>query len=137
MKRRSLLRACPGSILPAHLPFSPTDPRNPAMAASTIAPQKTVTFTVTKVPHRAAARKTIERLMRLQPQIQKELDRRADLRRQKQNVTRRRGGGMWTSRVRVVKLAHLEPGASFTLRVTSQLLPDIKSVEQYLSSKSA
>lgn len=107
------------------------------MAASTIAPQKTVTFTVTKVPHRAAARKTIERLMRLQPQIQKELDRRADLRRQKQNVTRRRGGGMWTSRVRVVKLAHLEPGASFTLRVTSQLLPDIKSVEQYLSSKSA
>jgi hypothetical protein len=107
------------------------------MAASTTDSRKTVTYTVTKVPHSAAARKTIERLMRMQPQVQKELERRADRRRQKDNVTRRRAGGMWTSRVRTIKLAHIEQGATFTLRVTPQLLPDLKSVESYLSTKSA
>jgi hypothetical protein len=107
------------------------------MAASTIAPQKTITFTVTEIPVRTAARKTIERLMRMQPQIQKGLDRLARRRRQKDNVRRSRAGRMFTSRVRTVKLAHLEAGASFTLRVTPQIVADLKSVEAYLAATSA
>ena len=107
------------------------------MAASTPAPQRTVTFTVTKLPHGAAARKTIERLMRLQPEIQKELDRRADRRRQKENVTRRRAGGMWTSRVRTVKLAHLKQGASIINTGSETGLFGSKALLDYAATKGA
>ena len=38
-----------------------------------IAPLNTVTFTVKRIPRRVAQRKTIQRLMRLQPHVQKGL----------------------------------------------------------------
>ena len=57
-----------------------------------IAPTKTVTFTIKKVPTRAAERKTIRRLMRMQPEIQKGLKMLARRRRQKDNKPTTRAG---------------------------------------------
>ncbi len=41
--------------------------------AEVISPQQTVTFTVTSVPKRTAQRKTIERLIKMQPDVQRTL----------------------------------------------------------------
>ena len=103
--------------------------------ADVIAPQKTVTFTVTRVPQRSAHRKTIERLMKMQPDIQRGLKDLARRRRQHDNVTEIRAGRKWTSRARVTKLARVEPGESFTLMITPQIIADIRSVERFLKAK--
>ena len=42
---------------------------------------------------------------------------------------------MWVSRVRTTKLSRVEPGESSTLRITPQIIPDLKSVEGYLEAK--
>lgn len=105
--------------------------------ADVIAPNKEVTFTVTKRPQRSAERKTIQRLMRMQPEIQNGLDKLARRRRQKDNRPVSRAGVEWVIRVKTTKLTQVEPGESFTLHVTPQIIPDIKSVESYLDAKAA
>jgi hypothetical protein len=105
--------------------------------ADVIAPQKTVTFTVTRVPQRPAQRKTIERLMKMQPDIQRGLEKRARRRRQHDNIIDIRAGRKWVQRVRASKLAHVEQGQSFTLTLTPQIIPDIKSVERFLKAEKA
>lgn len=109
------------------------------MAAATdlIAPQNTVTFTVTKAPARTAEQKTIRRLMRMQPHIQRGLDKLARRRRQQDNVTTVRAGRPWTNRARTTKLTRVAPGESFTLTITPQIIPDLKSVEKFLQAKKA
>ena len=103
--------------------------------ADAIAPLKTVTFTVTKVPSRPDALQTIQRLMRMQPQMQHELKRRAMKRRQQDNEQTRRGGRIWINRARAVKLARVDPGATFTLTLTAQIIPDVRSVQRYLKAE--
>lgn len=109
------------------------------MAAATdiITPRNTVTFTVTKAPQRTAEKKTIQRLMRMQPEVQRGLAKLARRRRQEDNVTRQRAGRMWTSRVKTTKITRVAAGESFTLTITPQIIPDIKSVEKFLSAKKA
>jgi hypothetical protein len=97
-------------------------------------PSETVTFTITKVPRRPADRKTIQRLMRLQPEIQKGLKALQKQRRQKDNVTAIRAGVPWTHRARATKLTRVEKGESFTLRITPQIIPDLRSVEKFLAT---
>ncbi len=63
--------------------------------ADIIAPQKTVCFTITKVPNRPAQRRTILRLMQMQPDIQRGLKMLARRRRQRDNQVRRHGGRVW------------------------------------------
>ena len=99
-----------------------------------IAPSKTVKFTITKTPHRPAELKTIQRLMRMNRSIQKGLERIANRRRREDNVTRQRAGGQWTNRVKMTKLTHVRKGESFTLTITPQIMPDIKSVEKFLEA---
>ncbi len=101
--------------------------------ADSIAAQKTVTFVLTKVPKRTPQRKTIERLMRMQPRIQRGLKKLAQRRRRHDNVRYIRAGTEWVNRTKVTKLARLQPGATFTLMITPQIIPDIKSVESYLA----
>ncbi len=101
--------------------------------ADAIAAQKTVTFVISKVPQRAPLRKTIERLMRMQPHIQRGLKKLAQRRRRHDNVRYIRAGTEWVNRAKVTKLARLQPGATFTLTITPQIVPDIKSVESYLA----
>ena len=105
--------------------------------ADVIAPQKTVTFTVTRVPPRSAQRKTIERLMKMQPDMQRELKMRARRRRQQDNIVDIRAGRKWIHRVRASRLARAEEGQTFTLTLTPQIIPDVKSVQQFLKAEKA
>ena len=97
-----------------------------------IAPLETLTFTVEKVPRRPAQRKTIERLMKLQPELQSGLRKIARKRRVHDNIVRIRAGRKWIQRVRATKVARVEQGNSFTLTLTPQIIPDLRSVEKFL-----
>ncbi len=105
--------------------------------SSAIAPQSNITFTITSVPARDAQVKTIQRLMRMQVHIQQGLRHLAKRRRQVDNVTTIRAGRPWTNRKKVTKLTPVEQGETFTLLITPQIIPDIKSVEKFLSAKTA
>ena len=102
-----------------------------------IAPGNEVTFTITKAPRRIRDQKTLLRLMRMQPHIQKGLKMLQRRRALQDNDPRRRAGLIWVHRKRATKLARVERGASFTLRVTPHIIPDIKSVDRFLEAKSA
>ncbi|MEM7228135.1 MAG: hypothetical protein AAF432_04890 [Planctomycetota bacterium] len=100
-----------------------------------IAPQKTVTFTITEQPKRDADKKTIQRLMRMQPHVQKGLRKLATKRRLHDNHTYIRAGVEWVNRKKTTKLVRPDKGESFTLFVTPQIIPDIRSVEKFLDAK--
>lgn len=102
-----------------------------------ITPNSTMTFTVTAVPPTVAKVKTIERLMWMQPEIQKGMRMLQRRRRQKDNVTYIRAGRAWTSRKRATRLQRCEEGQEFTIRVTAQILNDLKSVSTWLDARSA
>ena len=99
-----------------------------------LVPGNDVTFTITAAPRREAERKTIQRLMRMQPEIQKGLRALARRRRVQDNRTYIRAGNPWTDRARTTKLTRVAPGETFTLRITPQMIRDIESVSKYLSS---
>jgi len=105
--------------------------------ADVIAPSNTVTFTITKAPTRTAEIKTLHRLIRMQRSMQDGLRRLSKRRRQKDNWSEPRAGRTWMNRVPMTRLSKVEAGETFTLRITPQILPDIKSVEQYLKAEKA
>lgn len=102
-----------------------------------VAPGNNVTFTITKAPRREAERKTIQRLMRMQPHIQQGLRELAKRRRREDNRPYIRAGVIWVDRCKTTKLTRVAPGQTFTLRVTPQIIPDFKAVEKYLDAKAA
>ena len=97
----------------------------------------TMTFTIKKDPPTSAVEKTIRRLMRMQPEIQKGLRMLARRRRQKDNVTTIRAGRPWTNRAKATKLTQVKVGETFTIRVTPHILPDVASVAAYLDFQPA
>ena len=97
-----------------------------------IAPLKTVTFTVTKVPRKPSQRETIQRLMRMQRDVQRSLKKLARRRRQHDNVPSRHGGKIWIIRAKATRVTTVETGATFTLTLTPQIIPDVKSVAGFL-----
>jgi hypothetical protein len=101
--------------------------------ADQITPNQTMTFTVQRTPRTPAGRKTIERLMGMQASIQNGRSKLATLRRRKDNVTYIRAGRKWVNRKRATKLVVAEPGATFTLLVTPQIVNDLKSVADCLA----
>ncbi len=104
---------------------------------ATIEPGTTVTFVVTKTPPRSPQRKTLTRLMC------QNVDRRRDLkkvqrrRRQKDNIATRRSGRVWVNRAKAVRTVHVLPGERFTITVTPQIVPDLRSVEKFLKVETA
>jgi hypothetical protein len=102
-----------------------------------LAPSSTVTFTITSLPKNESGRKTLNRLMKMQPQIQKGLAMLARRRRQKDNIPTSRAGRIWINRKRPTQLTRVEIGESFTLRVSPHIIPDIMSVAAYLDMKAA
>ena len=102
-----------------------------------ITPNSTMTFTVTAVPPTAAKVKTIERLMWMQPEMQKGMRMLQRRRRQKDNITYVRAGRPWTNRKRATRLQRCEAGQEFTIRITPQIANDLKSVANWLDAKSA
>ena len=109
------------------------------MAAKTdvIIPTRTVTFTINSVPKRVPERKTIGRLMKMQPDIRRGLKALAKKRRQHDNHTYIRCGRPWTNRARATQLIRVIPGETFTLTITPQIVADLKSVERYLTAKAS
>ena len=103
--------------------------------ALSIEPNTQVTFTITQTPRRPADRKTIQRLMRMQPDIQKGLKMLQGKRRREDNNEYIRAGKWWTDRAKATKLTKVEAGESFTLNVTPHIIPDLNSVEKFLATK--
>lgn len=97
----------------------------------TLTPGTTVTLRVKTVPATAKARKTIERLMRLNPKAQRTLDKVAKVR-GRTTPLNQRGGRMWASRIPATKCVGCEAGATFPLRITPQIIPDVASVGRYI-----
>lgn len=100
-----------------------------------LAPQQTVTFTIKKAPRLEAQRKTIDRLMRMQTHVQSGLRRLARKRASTDNKPYIRAGVEWVDRAKATKLTNVAPGETFTLTLTPQILPDLRSVEQFLEAK--
>ncbi len=97
-----------------------------------IAPLATLTFTVAKVPRRAAQVKTIERLMKLEPDRQRTLRHLQRRRKLYDNIVGIRAGRKWINRARATKVTKVLPGETFTITVTPQVIPDLRSVEKFL-----
>lgn len=97
-----------------------------------ITPSKEYTFTVNKVPAREASRKTLIRLMQMQPSVKKGLSNLQRKRKLTDNIFGIRAGRPWINRKRATKIVWLEKGAQFTITVTPQLVNDVKSVQKYL-----
>ncbi len=102
-----------------------------------ITPNATLTFTIKSEPRRPAARKTIERLMWMQPHAKKDLSMLQRRRKQKDIKYTIRAGRVWFDRPRATRTVRCEKGASFTLQVTPQIVNDLKSVEKYLTITAA
>lgn len=102
-----------------------------------LAPCSTVTFTITSMPKNERGIKTLRRLMRMQPEVQKGLSMLARRRRQTDNRPTTRAGRIWIDRKRPTQLVKVLVGESFTLRITPQIIGDLKSVEKYLDAKAA
>jgi hypothetical protein len=97
-----------------------------------ITPGQELTFTLTAAPRRAAERKTLERLMRMESSVRHGLQKLARRRRQHDNKGHQRGGRLWWVRPHATRLVYPAPGATFTLFVTPQIAADLASVEKYL-----
>jgi general secretion pathway protein E len=69
--------------------------------------------------------------------IRRELKMVARRRRQKDNIPTRRSGRIWVNRAKATRLVRVEPGESFTLTVTPQIVADLQSVRGFLDAKSA
>jgi len=105
--------------------------------ADKIVPNTELTFTIVKEPTRPAARKTIERLMWMQPQVKKDLSMLQRRRKQKDIKYTIRAGRVWFDRPRATRTVRCEKGASFKLNITPQIVNDVKSVEKYLAVTTA
>ena len=101
-----------------------------------IAPGQPVRCTVTKAPRAAGARKTIERLMRLDPDNSKSLRRAQHLRLRRMNRYTR-GNRLWSSREKAARVVRVDNGASWSLTVTPHIAPDLRSVAEYISVENA
>lgn len=97
-----------------------------------IATGKTVTFTISSMPKREASRKTIHRLMQLQPAVRSGLKKLQHRRKRIDNRTYVRAGKDWTDRVKATRLTRVVLGESFTLTLTPHILPDVRSIEKYV-----
>ena len=104
--------------------------------STTFTPGQQIRCTITKAPRAEAARKTIARLMRQDPENNKGL-RIGQRRRKKTNNPYIRGNRMWVARVKAAKVVRVVNDETWTMTYTPLLAPDIASVESYLDIKPA
>ncbi|MCH2136661.1 MAG: hypothetical protein MK101_08765 [Phycisphaerales bacterium] len=103
--------------------------------AAQITPNTDMTFVVATMPTRSAPVKTIERLMGMHTDAQRARQKVARQRALKDNVKYIRAGRPWVNRARATKVVRCVPGAEFSIRVTPQIMGDLKSVERYLEAR--
>lgn len=94
-------------------------------------PGQTIRCTITARPGADDRRQTIARLMRRDPQIKKGL-RKAQAHRARTTRSYIRGGREWFVRPKASRLAHPEPGNSWTMPFTPEILPDLQSVSDFV-----
>lgn len=92
---------------------------------------ETISCEVLKMPRAQGSVKTIQRLMRRDPTIGKQL-RTAQEHRRQNMTSHQRGGRMWVDRERCSKVAVVSRGAKWTMTYTVDLARDLDSVSSFL-----
>lgn len=99
-------------------------------------PGQTIKCTIAKAPRNAAGRKTLERLMRLQPSVARGL--RSSHRKRQQNLNvYNRGNRDWTSRKPCGKIVKVAAGQTWTMTFSANLAPDLASVAECIKVENA
>ena len=91
---------------------------------------KTVTIEITKLPNADAARKTLVRLCRKDPKIERH--HRAQTAKRPSWERWRRGGKMWHHQMRTKPAVKLAAGQTFRVRATLDVMRDLESVKQFV-----
>lgn len=99
-----------------------------------IKPGQTITCTIKKAPVAHGARRTLQRLMRHDPSIRKGL-RHAQQLRAKRMHSYIRGNRVYYSREKAARIARMAEGNSWAMTLTPDIVPDLRSVEQYIDIK--
>lgn len=102
----------------------------------TLKPGQTIRCTVLKLPKAAAACKTIERLMRRDPQVIRGL-RKSHVLRERSTLVYNRGNRDWVQRQKVGKIVRLVAGNSWSFVFDLNIVPEMKSVADYLKIEKA
>lgn len=94
-----------------------------------------VSLQVKQVPRSSGGRQTLTRLLARDPDV-------ARAQRQRKHArpsweTWRRGGKMWHHQMKSKPPVRLEPGATYKVRATVDLMRDLESVKQYVEIKPA
>ncbi len=104
--------------------------------SDTFKPGQTIRCTITKLPKAAADRKTIERLMRRDPQVIRGLRRSARVR-AATTVTYNRGNRDWVQRQKVGKIVRVVKGNSWTCVFDLNAAHDFKAVADFVKVEAA
>jgi hypothetical protein len=91
-----------------------------------------IACTITKLPRKAAAVDTIERLMRQEAGVKRGL-RRAQRRRRQDMIVYNRGNRDWYKREICGKQAQAKTGATWTMTYSHQILPELRSLHGYVA----
>ena len=97
---------------------------------------QTIKCTITKAPRKAAAVDTIERLMRAEPSVKRGL-RRAQRRRRQDMIVYNRGNRDWYKREICGRQVSAKAGATWTMTFSQQILPELRSLEGYITVQAA
>jgi len=96
-----------------------------------LTPGERLRVTVTSEPRTHKARSTVMRLMRRDPDNRRALRRGQKIRRQT-TPTKIRGGRTWYIRPKPGKVCIPHAGAQWTMILTPEIIPDLRSVAQHL-----
>jgi hypothetical protein len=99
-------------------------------------PGQMIRCTVTKAPRTEARIDTLERLMRQEQSVKKNL-RRAQRRRRQEMTVYNRGNRDWYSREKCAKIVYANEGVSWTMPFSYHLAPELASVQDHLSIEPA
>jgi hypothetical protein len=102
----------------------------------TLKPGQSIRCTVLKLPKAAADRKTIERLMRRDPNVIRGL-RKSHRLRESTTVTYNRGNRDWVQRQKVGKIVRLVKGNTWTCTFDFSIAPDFRAVESFVKVEAA
>lgn len=100
-----------------------------------ITPNTDVTVEITARPTNRSARLTLERLCRKDPALSKAYRRFMEKRPSARD--KRRGGRWWTHRMQTKPNFEIEPGRSFSVRTTLDVVRDLESVEKFVKVTTA
>lgn len=102
--------------------------------ATDIQPGQWVNVKITGEPRSEAARKTMIRLFRMDPEVMRE---RRRFVRSRPVQWARRGGRLWGNRPPKLQAVHTTTGASYRIFASVDILRDLRSIARYVNITSA